>query len=1274
MNIHKWITVGAPDFAVTRGSWYYEFVFGRGVRNPQIGWATTAFRETATYSQGGVGDDEESWAADPLRLIKRHGHIVEPVRWGTMDHQDGPKGTLGCGIDLEAGEMWFTWKGKEVALSGFRGINLTTPVYPAFSCSGTFKVNFGQSDFAYPPDKRYGRMPLGLVKDGSCSCRWPPLGAKHNCPLPPFGPPAEDKRDIVHDATALSTALNELSQTCRSGHWDCTPNGVMNVDHALLFCKGGRIRRLYLFGMNLTGTLSTALCEMEMLEGLYIDHNRITGTLPKDLGRLSRLESLHLEKNLFTGGMPTTFAQLKVIKFIYLNSNRLNRPIPPECGYIQSLEWFWMQDNMIPGSIPSTIGRLNMLGGLTLNNNSISGTIPPELAGLTGLKGLHLARNALRGTIPPELGRLSVQYIRFESNRLEGTIPANLSHIPTLRRLEFQTNKLRGPIPTELGMLSNALGFTVLNLGDNKLSGTIPSELGSIEKLSFLGLDKNSLHGTVPDSMGRLTQLTHMFIHRNSLSGSLPESLTNLKVLHSMFLFYNKLRGTLPESICELESLHGLYLQHNHLTGTLPSCVGDLSQLEFLMLGHNDISGSIPVTIGRLRELKVLTVHENYFNGHILPGTFFLKTDDPNNKAVLMLQKNDLSCELPPVVLQNQPDDDNMDSVKFDRAVILGNMLNGPLPAWVGKTEQASELLYNHHPGSDVLTWMVVGPGSFVVVAIVSRCVMKERMWTIMWEALAEPTQNSLVLLYRELLRACASLFIIPCLLLLLFRTGHGKYECGKEMARATAAYFDSTPAVEWCVAILWCLWLAILTIATGSVNPLKLRRAKKTVAARGASQALQRVHAVRSDASRQATIPERSCAWRFAGCLSWTVIVCTLSWPSLLYAVVGSLPEDNILQLQSFRRNIIYYSSPFLQAMMDSLIAPRAARRHGRLFGFSVWSLQIWARMVTSWLVLTVAAVYMLENCAGYWKSLWKVCKPDSTQLDITVKLQNPMDNAHDDIEIKALSTIDEVCLNHKDTWWCSDRCDRALIERLAPFLSFRLSVAAFGMPLAYTFRLRCLNVDPEHLLQRQSLVLTSVCQVATIWVPFVPILMPIVVAALMLHLVACYLCSSAGPKINMGGNPTWLLLGSLRPSLLCGALLMVHYAFTTDMHGQSAVAATACLGTPWIFFVSIVESRGVQERYRGRFRPSIPVWLEWAAEERTMAVIKDPSMTEMTELSLPAGVVDGEDQTPRETAAVQFMKENLRTPSGSPSGARSGVTRNKIADIVEHTLMYLR
>jgi len=141
-----WITLGAADVMQRTGKYYHEVVVG-STGDPQVGWATENFRE-GPFNENGIGDDDQSWAADGLRHCKWHAGQQVPCRWPRAWHAGD---VIGFAVDIDAGMMKFSLNGQWVPQAQMRFQAHGFRMYPALSMRGDFLMNIAPATWEHSP-------------------------------------------------------------------------------------------------------------------------------------------------------------------------------------------------------------------------------------------------------------------------------------------------------------------------------------------------------------------------------------------------------------------------------------------------------------------------------------------------------------------------------------------------------------------------------------------------------------------------------------------------------------------------------------------------------------------------------------------------------------------------------------------------------------------------------------------------------------------------------------------------------------------------------------------------------------------------------------------------------------------------------------------------------------------------------------------------------------------------------------------------------------------
>lgn len=153
----------------------------------------------------------------------------------------------------------------------------------------------------------------------------------------------------------------------RAGTNVCNWEGVKD-------CFNGRVRKLVLENLNLTGSLNPSILNrLDQLRVLSFKSNSLSGLIP-DLSGLVNLKSIYLNDNNFSGEFPTSISGLHRVKVVVLAGNRISGDIPASLLKLRRLYILYLQDNQFTGTIPGF--NQTTLRYLNVSNNKLSGEIP----------------------------------------------------------------------------------------------------------------------------------------------------------------------------------------------------------------------------------------------------------------------------------------------------------------------------------------------------------------------------------------------------------------------------------------------------------------------------------------------------------------------------------------------------------------------------------------------------------------------------------------------------------------------------------------------------------------------------------------------------------------------------------------------------------------------------------------------------------------------------------------------------------------------------------
>lgn len=481
---------------------------------------------------------------------------------------------------------------------------------------------------------------------------------------------SEEVEALLSVKAAVVDDIGHLDDWTADDPSPCTWSGVT--------CNASQlVVALDLSGMNLSGSLSSAIGQLPNLLNVSVAVNNLSGSLPTEITNLVGLRSLNISNNVFGSFFPKNFSRLRALEVLDAFNNNFTGELPLEVSLLTSLQHLHLGGNYFSGVIHPQYGNIESLQYLALSGNALTGRIPPQLGNLQKLQRMYIGYfNQFEGGIPVELGRLT-NLVRLDiaNSGLSGVIPSALGSLSNLDSLFLQTNSLVGPIPSELGNLTN---LKSLDLSNNRLTGTIPAELANLQKLELLNLFLNTLHGGIPSFIGDLPHLQVLTLWENYFTGLVPQHLGHNGQLLEVDLSSNSFTGPVPPDLCKGGNLRRLILLRNRFTGPIPSSLSACPKLVRARLGQNQLSGSLPPGLLALPMLDLLEAPSNN-----LTGTFPDQIPASSTLGSLDLSNNQLSGALPP-------------SIGYLSQIVdldfSGNRISGGIPQEIGRLKHLAKL------------------------------------------------------------------------------------------------------------------------------------------------------------------------------------------------------------------------------------------------------------------------------------------------------------------------------------------------------------------------------------------------------------------------------------------------------------------------------------------------------------------------------------------------------------------------------------------------------
>ncbi|KAG5555610.1 hypothetical protein RHGRI_006306 [Rhododendron griersonianum] len=470
------------------------------------------------------------------------------------------------------------------------------------------------------------------------------------------------KSSIEDPMNSLSTWSNSTStHYCNWTGITCTTSLPLSVSS------------LNLHSLNLSGEISSSLCQIPNLTHLNLANNFFNKPIPLHLSQCTSLESLNISSNLIWGTIPDQISQFGSLKVLDLSNNRVGGKIPETIGGLKKVQVLNLGGNLLSGSlplifgnfselvvldlsqnsllaseIPSDLGRLDKLEQLLLQSSGFYGTIPESFVGLVSLSILDLSLNNLTGGLPHNLGSFMTKLVSFDvsQNQISGVFPNGICDAKGLISLSLHTNFFNGSIPNN--SVDQCLNLERFQVQSNGFNGDFPNGLWSLPKLKLVRAENNRFSGEIPESISNATQLEQVQIDNNSFSGKIPQGFGMVKSLYRFSASLNGFYGGIPPNFCDSPVMSIINLSHNLLSGEIPE-VRDCKKIVSLALADNNLVGEIPPSLAELPVLTYLDLSDNSLTGPIPPELQNLKL------ALFNVSFNRLSGRVPFSLISGLP-------------------------------------------------------------------------------------------------------------------------------------------------------------------------------------------------------------------------------------------------------------------------------------------------------------------------------------------------------------------------------------------------------------------------------------------------------------------------------------------------------------------------------------------------------------------------------------------------------------------------------------------
>ena len=901
--------------------------------------------------------------------------------------------------------------------------------------------------------------------------------------------------------------------------------------------------------------LPESIGQLQTLAILHLSVNLLT-SLPESLGQLRNLSILHLEGNLLRS-LPESIGQLQKLWMLSLENNKL-ASLPESLGQLQNLRELHVASNQLV-LLPESIGQLHKLYRLRLGVNRLT-SLPESIGQLQDLINLDLTDNFLT-SLPQSIGQLQELTVLFlDSNRL-ASLPEVIGQLP-LRRLDAARNQLIS-LPKSLG---KAAGLDTINMHSNFIT-ELPESLGNLSHLAVVNLHSNRLHDALElCKLRNNAYLNSLFLHDNALQGHIPSCLNNFRSLVVLTLHGNALTGSIPRAFVLPQNITLLTLHDNQLRGVIPEDFAGLRRLSFFSAHSNDLEGSIPslkLKNDCVDDMSFVLISEHFahrcgdysglckiadFRTHC-PKACGLCNATSCRGPVLLVHDNRLSCKLPQDVTE-WPEE--MRSIS-----LIGNRLGDgqhTLPSWIQTDERQPFLYVSNNKTIEIFKRTML----YAILFVVSMLHLLVRARFRRTSEAGTPLTHKA---HRFLLQMSIALSAVGAVLLSIYCYFATYYVCNEGFFSSNLSHFskpgDVHAIAEWALTITWTVWILVAAFF--------LRRAPKPEP--DCLSTKQEVTEVKLNLSFTGLLQKSMYS------LCWLCIVTILSFPSIFYSIADSMPSNNTLGVTPWWQRVLHYQAPLITVLLDIFVTPRAVAKFSAFSGVRRSMLLIATRLVTMWLAASLTTLYLSPHCINGWTSTWKVCDEHTTEYEA-------LNITFGDTQI--LEPKADLCAASK-SWWSEDKCMRSLVDTMAPLLLSKMIARAFLQPVITLVKWQLSHYHDGQLYLRkyllfgnpfwctsnsleqgrQACLLVTFAEVALLWGPFVPLLLPAVILATGTNMLVCQIghgCFAVEHR-TVDITPIGISRRYLHGTLIVALLFQNWFAWTSEMRGKWLLLVTACI-----------------------------------------------------------------------------------------------------------------
>eukprot|EP01084_Bolivina_argentea_P054744 100385_1 len=818
---------------------------------------------------------------------------------------------------------------------------------------------------------------------------------------------------------------------------------------------------------NLNGTLPNTIDKLTDLQWMVLwDNELITGSIPNTICNLTKLSHIDFGWVNFYGHIPSCIGNMATIEYIALSLIRSlsmsDEIIKSLCINAKNLYYLALSVVNYTGSIPDCIGNeLLQLQHLEITDMyHLISTIPLSFNNLTQLTTISFADLPhLYGTFPSDvLANNDLYFFVLEETSLSGNFPIDtLCEKTNLAILGIDYNPYLSPfiIPDCIQKLKHLISFDIS--GSSLIYGTVPETICDLQNLVNLLISDTSITGQIPSCIQyNLKKLSYVEVYSNRLSGTFP-SITSPDLI-VLDIHNNSFEGSISSIFAlgqytnlEIVAVHGNNFIDKHIGLTIKKIFKYSSNIRAITMYNNDyIGGSFPIfnVDINLNKLSLFAAHQLNIAGSI-PNNIYLAAN-VSGRVYWSLYDNQLSGTLPSNLY-------NTMRCNVTPILLRGNLFTIPLekdiPEWMNQSQfkNARQLYLTLY---DIIkNWIVV-----IIAVLCYILILVKKQYQLIPDSNIAFIQNiKLIDLYLNNNILLLLLFVLS----IFYAFSCSYYSSSPILSYFSLFFFQNENIIIniilLCLFILYNIFTINITIKIIKETLKNNHNLKYSINIKQNKESFEMVsltkRLITSNELKQNGGKYSYVVLKF---IVYAVLLIFSVSMLILYILLESLPNNNVLKITEIYQKLISFSIAFIVAINTSIIIPRFTCSFFEVFRCCKWmknknKMIMILRTISTIIIPLIFSFLLLNNCGNGWTKVWKPClkhqsNVGSSVFNITYILQSDLLNVYNIPPTKLqVLTKSDVCssLSFNVINW--NKCIRTFLFKWSNILIIKFMITFF-------------------------------------------------------------------------------------------------------------------------------------------------------------------------------------------------------------------------------------